>query len=1039
MTSSIPNPSFIIINSIEEKNYDLLQYINYEFPLASVYSFDSISAYHKSKEIDENIEICFLFENCLDYSNADTCENILRISSQLEIVAIIKDINYENTQQLLDLGICQILVNDYLTSAQVKQSTFLCMARNSKHVNELSAEHKTQFFDILSKHYGDLVITVDRDLSFQSTNKNIVKKLGVTTTTLSKENLRLYVHPEDLWRLDTIAENLLDKDFISIKPLRIKTATGLYKSFDASFFKNPNNSFEYVLNLKDFVEQEYKEDFRRENNERFSAIAEATNSIIYEFYYESHLLFTSNDNGDYGLIEADNLAEHIEKYMDRLHPDDRERVIKNFSGFTDFPSKESTTIKYRLRSPNGRYKSILDRYRIFFQNGVALKRIGARIDITEVTAQNALIALENRVYEMNADPSCDFCDVISFFERRMEELIPNSKCMVLTEDGDGKIESVSQRDHNNYFVAEIASHSKGLNPLRDSNAQRGKISENPIWADTIEVTDAFGIKYFWTSPATNKNQETIANILLFFPDKIDSEEIEESLVQRITILVGTLIAKHQALTETKVAKERYELVAKATNDTIWDWNVSKDILSWSKGLYEIFGYSPEQVASSSTWWFSHVHPEDSIRVSIKLYRFLEQKVDKWQDEYRFECADGTYRHVLDRGFMEKEPDGTAIRMIGAMQDITQSKTEEERLKLLSAAITQANDAVIITETPRISYDIPKIVYVNPAFSKMTGYLYEEVVGKSPSIFIGKNAMVEQQTILSKATEFNKEFIFEAINHRKNGDEYWARFSMIPVSDNRGEHSHWISIQSDISEQKEQEKEKEHLIQELTRHNNDLKQFSYITSHNLRAPLSNLIGLLNLVEDIVIEDEDLKEIIDGFSKSTHLLNQTVNDLIKIVIIKDNLSIEKEFINIQNIIQNILDQLAYTISQYSPIITINTENAPILLVNKPYIESIILNLLTNSLRYSSPDRILKIDITSSIIGKEIILIFKDNGIGIDLVRNADKLFGLYQRFHDYPDSKGLGLYLVKSQVLSMGGSISVESELGEGSSFLLTFKN
>ena len=147
-------------------------------------------------------------------------------------------------------------------------------------------------------------------------------------------------------------------------------------------------------------------------------------------------------------------------------------------------------------------------------------------------------------------------------------------------------------------------------------------------------------------------------------------------------------------------------------------------------------------------------------------------------------------------------------MIGAMQDITRQKKEEERLKLLSAAITQANDAVIITETPRSIYAIPKIVYVNPAFSKMTGYSYDEVVGKPPTIFIGKNAMVEQQTILSKATEFNKEFIFEAINRRKNGEEYWAKFSMIPVADSFDEHSHWISIHSDITEQKTQERHKE---------------------------------------------------------------------------------------------------------------------------------------------------------------------------------------------------------------------------------------
>jgi light-regulated signal transduction histidine kinase (bacteriophytochrome) len=87
------------------------------------------------------------------------------------------------------------------------------------------------------------------------------------------------------------------------------------------------------------------------------------------------------------------------------------------------------------------------------------------------------------------------------------------------------------------------------------------------------------------------------------------------------------------------------------------------------------------------------------------------------------------------------------------------------------------------------------------------------------------------------------------------------------------------------------KEKEHLIRELTQNNKDLKQFSYITSHNLRAPLSNLTGLLNLIDDIPVENPELEEILNGFSKSTHLLNETINDLTKVMIIKDNPSIQK----------------------------------------------------------------------------------------------------------------------------------------------------
>ena len=259
--------------------------------------------------------------------------------------------------------------------------------------------------------------------------------------------------------------------------------------------------------------------------------------------------------------------------------------------------------------------------------------------------------------------------------------------------------------------------------------------------------------------------------------------------------------------------------------------------------------------------------------------------------------------------------------------------------------------------------------------------------------------------------------FETLNYKKNNEEYWVNFSMIPITNQEGEHSHWISIQRDITEEKKQEKEKEQLIRELTQNNKDLKQFSYITSHNLRAPLSNLTGLLNLMEEIPIENSELKEIVNGFSTSTHLLNETINDLVKVVIIKDNPSIHKEEVLIKDVFENVFNQLSFLISHHKPILKIELEKVTILNINKAYLESILLNLFTNAIKYRSPKRTLRIFVSSKEIDDTIVLVFKDNGIGIDLERNGDKIFGLYQRFHNYPDSKGLGLYLVKSQVESM----------------------
>lgn len=489
--------------------------------------------------------------------------------------------------------------------------------------------------------------------------------------------------------------------------------------------------------------------------------------------------------------------------------------------------------------------------------------------------------------------------------------------------------------------------------------------------------------------------------------------------------------------EIKESNERYDIVAKATSDTIWDWKIEDDSFIWNKGIQSVFGYTEENVGSTSKWWFDRIHPEDSLKMSVKLYSFLEQKTEKWQDEYRFQCADGSYKYVFDRGFLVKDATGKPVRMIGAMQDVTKQKEEEQRLRLLETVITQSKDAVMITDIDTSKNAIPSIIFINSAFTDMTGYQTNEVIGKSPEMLFGKKSDTLEFNKLKTAIQQYKECFIETICYKKNGEEFWLNFSMIPVTNKDGEHSHWISIQRDVTQEKEKEKEREQLIRELTQNNKDLKQFSYITSHNLRAPLSNLTGLLNLIEDIDIEDPNLKEIITGFSKSTHLLNETINDLVKVIIIKDNPSIKKEKVLIKDVFENVFSQLSFLISINKPILKIDLKDVSILDINKSYLESIFLNLLTNAMKYRDPNRQLKVTISTKVIDDKLIITFKDNGIGIDLNKNKDKIFGLYQRFHNYPDSKGLGLYLVKSQVESMGGNILVTSAVGKGTTFTITF--
>ncbi|MGI8635232.1 MAG: ATP-binding protein [Segetibacter sp.] len=243
----------------------------------------------------------------------------------------------------------------------------------------------------------------------------------------------------------------------------------------------------------------------------------------------------------------------------------------------------------------------------------------------------------------------------------------------------------------------------------------------------------------------------------------------------------------------------------------------------------------------------------------------------------------------------------------------------------------------------------------------------------------------------------------------------------------------------ITEQKRNETEKELLIEELTQNNSDLRQFSYITSHNLRAPLSNLLGIIKLLDTSLITDPMTTLLLQNFEECTLQLNDTVNDLINVLIIKNNVNAKKENLDIRKTFERVVHSVQNAIEQNNTTIITELDDAYEVSFNRSYLESVLLNLVTNAVKYSSPKRPSVIKVRTENRADSVKLYFSDNGLGIDLQRYKDRIFGLYQRFHDHADSKGLGLYIVSSQIRVMGGEIDVESEVDKGTTFIITFKN
>ena len=229
---------------------------------------------------------------------------------------------------------------------------------------------------------------------------------------------------------------------------------------------------------------------------------------------------------------------------------------------------------------------------------------------------------------------------------------------------------------------------------------------------------------------------------------------------------------------------------------------------------------------------------------------------------------------------------------------------------------------------------------------------------------------------------------------------------------------------------------ENLLDELTLQNRQLNEFASITSHNLRSPAANITSLISTIDDDSTIDE-YKMLFDMLKKIGQSLNDSLNQLMEVLHIRRNKLVEKETLDFQQIFNKTIDTLQGEMLKSAAVVKADFTNTPQLNYSRIYLESIFHNLISNALKYRDISRIPEINVRTETKGNHIILQVKDNGIGIDLSRHGSKIFGMNQRFTNHTDSKGIGLFMTKTQIESLNGKIAVASELNVGTTFTVTF--
>lgn len=330
----------------------------------------------------------------------------------------------------------------------------------------------------------------------------------------------------------------------------------------------------------------------------------------------------------------------------------------------------------------------------------------------------------------------------------------------------------------------------------------------------------------------------------------------------------------------------------------------------------------------------------------------------------------------------------------------------------------------------------KTTFVNDKICEILEYSKEEMAGKDIYFFMdGEGRKTGAELMQKKRNGYSDQHEFKYIS--KTGKEIWTSVSSNPLFNETGIYKGSLAMIADITSSKLAEIERVKLVDDLILRNEALEQFAYIISHNLRAPVANIIGASDALNDDALSIGDKETLNRGIIESVKRLDDVVSDLNSILEVKGEIGNTKETIIFSELlavikitVENLVDkddiEVKGDFSEINEFLTL-----------KAYMHSIFYNLIINSVKYRQPSIQCVIEISSRRIENKLELIFKDNGLGIDLKKWGDQVFGLYKQFHVGSKGKGMGLFMVKTQVESLGGKISIQSNENEGTTFKIEF--
>ncbi|MGK7393881.1 MAG: PAS domain S-box protein [Candidatus Cyclobacteriaceae bacterium M3_2C_046] len=489
-------------------------------------------------------------------------------------------------------------------------------------------------------------------------------------------------------------------------------------------------------------------------------------------------------------------------------------------------------------------------------------------------------------------------------------------------------------------------------------------------------------------------------------------------------LYGTI----QDITARKKHEEKLFRITKAVenaSDAIQICDMEGNSIYINESYKTLMGFSKQSQPSTN---FFKIH--ENKELAKQIFEILKSG-GSWKGDITVVNKNSKNIPAFLRSDAVKDENGMVIGMIAVFHDNSTKRKHEEYLKLMESVVVNTNDAVIITESINNDQEGDRIIFVNDAFTRMTGYSRNEIIGITHRILHGPRTSREELAKLGKALRRRESAQAELVNYRKDGSEIWVDISVVPIKNEYNQVTHFVSIQRDVTGRKNAETELKKNIEQLEKTNSELDKFVYSASHDLRAPLSSVLGLINLVKMDEKETHHI-EYLRNMEISIKKLDGFISEIIKYSR-NTRLDVELEMVEINEIVDEIKQEIKYLDNAEK--INIYTKNPDKFefFSDKSRLRVVLSNLISNAVKYHKPNTerpYIKVAATRN--NGKVILHIEDNGSGISK-EHQEKIFNMFYRASETSKGSGLGLYIVKETLEKLKGKISVQSHIGEGSTF------